>query len=95
MGTVTIISPLNMEITKGEIRDSVRINLDCNEALVLFEWLSREAESIEVEHYAERKVMLKLLGGLEKNLSHPFLQNYRDILANARGKVQGEDNLVP
>lgn len=72
-------------------RGSVRVELSNGEALVLFEFLSRESDSIKTAHPSERKVVLKILGGLEESLAQPFVSDYEVALSKARVAVQGQD----
>ena len=66
--------------------NTVPISLSLNEAVVLFEFLSRNAQSRElrIEHDAERTVLADLLCTLERQLVAPFNSNYADVLATAR-----------
>lgn len=77
-----------MEETKN-----MDIKLSHDEALVLFEFLSREEREIlsKVQHYAEGKTLSGILATLEKNLSEPFRKDYLELLNEARKKVQGDD----
>lgn len=73
----------------------VAIMLTRAEALVLFEFLSRENERMkrdqqrryEVLHVAERNVMWVLLGALEKTLVEPFERTYLESVDKARAQV--------
>ncbi|MBB3612292.1 hypothetical protein [Rhizobium sp. BK602] len=65
--------------------------MDANEALVLFELLSRWSEATAhspdklcFESTAECAVLNGLLTQLEKQLAAPFKPEYREILADAR-----------
>ena len=75
-----------------QIKD-IDINLNHDEALVLFEFLSREEDGLlsKAEHYAEEKTLSRILGTLEENLSEPFRKDYKELLDEARKKVQGGD----
>jgi hypothetical protein len=73
------------------IEDSAVINLDSNEAIVLFELLSRWADKDQhspdekcFQAGAEGGVLLGVLASLEKQLAAPFLPNYDEILQEAR-----------
>ena len=61
-----------------------------DEALVLFEFLSRAEESgrLEVQHPAEETVLTQILGRLEKHLVTPFAADYRERLATARARIE-------
>ena len=77
-----------MEQTKD-----IDINLNHDEALVFFEFLSREEDGLlsKAQHYAEQKTLSHILGTLEKALSEPFIKDYQELLDAAREKVQGGD----
>lgn len=73
-------------------QDIVVIRLDGNEAVVLFELLSRWAASENsatptsecFKNSAEGAVLLGLLAELEKQLVAPFKSDYQHILQKAR-----------
>lgn len=67
----------------------VHLELTADQALVLFEWLARVAESdtLPLEHPAERYVLWTLEGQLDKQLVEPFRPDYRVLLADARERV--------
>lgn len=62
------------------------------EALVLFEWLTRvdDAESLSPTFVdeSEQKVLWVLEGQLERILPAPFASDYEDLVARARAKVR-------
>jgi hypothetical protein len=68
---------------------SVSPDLSPDEALVLFELLSRysETDRLEVADEAERIVLLNLLCSLESTLVPPLRENYAELLAKARARV--------
>jgi hypothetical protein len=68
------------------MKDTVTVELSRDEALVLFEYLSRwcDLESLEIEHESEGIAMLALSRELDKALREPFLPNYAELLARAR-----------
>jgi hypothetical protein len=70
--------------------DSVSLELSREEALVLFEWLSRfnKLEQRGFEHQAEQRVLWNIEAMLESNLAEPFDPGYGEILAQARAKVR-------
>ncbi len=72
---------------KGE---SVHITLTANEALVLFDALTRfcETDTLEIEDQAEQQALWKLLAQFEKQLVEPFRQDYRELLAAARDRLR-------
>ena len=72
----------------------LNITLTKDEALVLFEFLSRFNEKEQkgiFEDQAEEKTLWLVEGQLEKQLSEPFMTNYEDIIDNARNKVRDEE----
>ena len=63
--------------------------LTSGEALVLFNWLaSVEDELLDTLPLPERQVVLRILGRLGKNLLEPYLPNYVELLAAARGRLE-------
>lgn len=74
--------------------DETTIKLNKDEALVLFEFLSRinDKELKEIfEDQAEQKVLWILEGQLEKQLVEPFKPEYNDIIKEARNKIRDEE----
>lgn len=72
---------------------TVTFHLSRDEALVLFEWLSRLTDDdaqAPVVHPAEEIALLRVLGRLEKALVEPFDPRYREILAAARARLAGD-----
>lgn len=67
------------------------LNLTSEEALVLFDLLSRwenDGTRLKCLHEAETKVLsIALLGQLEKSLTEPFHPNYAQLLEIARQRV--------
>jgi hypothetical protein len=65
--------------------------LTSDQALVLFEWLSRldERDELPVEDPAEEQVLWALHGQLEKALAEPFEENYHELVVAARGRIHG------
>ena len=74
--------------------DETTIKLNKDEALVLFEFLSRinynELKEI-FEDQAEQKILWILEGQLEKQLAEPFKPDYKDIIKEARNKIRDEE----
>jgi hypothetical protein len=62
------------------------------EAVVLFEFLTRfsSEEVLKIESSAEEKVLWKILAQLERTLVEPFSENWKDILDEARRKVEAD-----
>jgi hypothetical protein len=72
----------------------VKVTLDRAVALVLFEFLSRNAEEDDaellgaaLESEAELPAMFSLLTELEEVLTEPFADEYRSLLEAARNDV--------
>ena len=68
----------------------LRIELSQDEALVLFDFLSRfdADDDLRVEDRAEEVVLWRMLAVLEKSLVEPFMPEYRSLLLEARGRVR-------
>ena len=73
-------------------KDQVEINLTKDEAIVLFEFLSRfsDKDELKIEHQAEERALWDLACILEKKLSEPFSENYREILEAARERLKDD-----
>ena len=76
-------------------KNEVRISLTKQEAIILFELLSRYSDSdkdneLQVLDNAERNSLWRLHGYFEKELSEPFLPNYLDILKAAKASLTTE-----
>jgi hypothetical protein len=74
-------------------QESVSIKLTKDEALVLFEFLSRfsETDKLSIEHQAEERALWNLTCIFEKELSEPFDKKYGDILSQARERLRDND----
>lgn len=72
---------------------SIVLTLTPEEALVLFEWISRfnRCPSGDLEDPAEQRVLWDIEAMLEKTLVEPLQENYAEQLARARGAVRGDD----
>lgn len=71
---------------------TIRLNKD--EALVLFEFLSRFNKNNNNEMFqdqAEEKTLWVIEGQLEKMLVEPFMPDYKDIIQNARNRVRNKE----
>lgn len=70
--------------------DKVKLELSREEALVLFEWLSRfnKTENAKFEDQAEQRVLWDIEGILESTLVEPLDPKYDELLAKARAKVR-------
>ena len=69
--------------------NSVEIKISNDEALVLFEFLSRfsNTDKITIEHQAEEIVLWNLTCNLEKLLPEPFFENYSEVLRAAKERL--------
>jgi hypothetical protein len=72
-----------------EINEEIQIKLSKEEALVLFEFLSRfsNEETLKIVDQSEAHVLWDILCNLEKVLIEPFSNKYIEILEEARKKV--------
>lgn len=68
------------------------LQLSRNQAIVLFEFLSRFQESggLTIHDQAEERLLWDLLASLERELGEPLLPEYRERLAEARERVKDE-----
>lgn len=66
------------------------VSLTSDEAIVLFEFLSRVVESDEltIESDAEMTALQNILCSLESDMTEPFESNYKDLLESARKNLQ-------
>lgn len=71
----------------------VDLDLSADEALVLFEWLSRfnHSEGGTFEDAAEQRVLFDLESKLESILVAPLKPDYKKLLADARYRVRGAE----
>lgn len=65
----------------------VTLQLSGDEALVLFEWLAKLDEAKLVEGEAERRVLWKVEGSLERLLGEPLAKDYDDLVERARQRI--------
>lgn len=72
--------------------ENVQIEITKDEALVLFEFLSRfsETATFEIEDQAEERALWNLTCVLEKILVEPFHPDYLDIIKAARDRLRDE-----
>jgi hypothetical protein len=68
----------------------VNLTLAKEEALVLFEFLSRfsNREELRIDDQAEARVLWDLCCLLEKELTEPLAHDYADALKSARASVR-------
>ncbi|WP_417386748.1 hypothetical protein [Gimesia sp.] len=74
----------------------MQLKLTEDEALVLFEILSRYSEDsfLGIEDQAEQRALWNLQAILEQSLTEPFQQNYQSELAAARDRLRDEPALT-
>lgn len=69
----------------------LKLELTPDEALVLFEWLSKmdDGAALEplIEHWSEQLVLWTILTQLERALAEPFDPKYADLLEAARERL--------
>lgn len=72
------------------VEDEINISLSRDEAIVLFEFLSRfsESDNLVIEDQAEERVLQDLCCVFEKKIDEPFKDNYQEIVEKAREKVR-------
>lgn len=70
--------------------EKVLLELSRDEAIVLFDWLSRFNRSANesFSDQAEQRVLWDLEAALESHLAEPFAENYDEVLAAARSRVR-------
>jgi hypothetical protein len=68
---------------------AILLSLTQDQALVLFEWLSREdgKKTIPIAHPAEEQTLWALEAQLERQLSEPLQPDYQSLLAGARERI--------
>ena len=74
--------------------NNITIKFSKDEAIVLFEFLSRfngEEHKNIFQDQAEEKTLLIIEGQLEKVLTEPFMPNYQDILLEARNRLRDKN----
>lgn len=75
-------------------QQNINLTLTKDEALVLFEFLTRfnQTEHPNIfEDQAEQKTLWILEGQLEKQLVDPFRPDYTEIIDEARDKIRDEE----
>lgn len=77
----------------------VQITLSRDEALVLYEWLSRNWERSNwnidgcFEHMAEKQILIWIENDLARILDEPFSDEYRSILKSSYLSISAESDL--
>ena len=77
-------------MNKRNDTSEIQISLTADEALVLFEFLSRFEQSNEltIVDQAEERALSNLLGPLQKRLVSPFQEDYVEQLRQARNRLR-------
>ena len=72
------------------MEEKIQISLKKDEAIVLFEFLSRFSndEVLEIADQSEMRVLWNMHCDPEKTLVEPFLESYVEILEKARENVR-------
>lgn len=70
--------------------DEILLKLGPDEALVLFEWITRfnKRDGVSFADQAEQRVLWNLEAMLEAALPEPFSGDYDSLLAAARARVR-------
>ena len=77
----------------GDQTKNLALTLSGDEALVLFEFLSRfsDESALRIEDPAEARVLWNLCCLLETQLVEPFREDYAELLERARQAVRDPD----
>lgn len=73
------------------VADQISLRLSRDEAIVLFDWLTRTSEAGEPAVFvdqAEQRVLWDIEAALEARLTEPLAADYRARLDTARGKIR-------
>ncbi len=75
-------------------QEHIHLELSADEALVFFEFASRftDSDQLTIGDESEARVLWKLCGRLEKQLSQPFSPNYPELLAQAQGRLRDDES---
>jgi 23S rRNA maturation mini-RNase III len=73
--------------------NQIEIKFSKDEAVVLFEFLTRFAEesNLQIEDNAEARVLWNLQSKLEEILVEPFQENYEEIVKEARNNLRDKE----
>ena len=73
--------------------EKVTIELNGDEALILFDWIKRfnEKESNDFEDQAEERVLWNLEALLERSLVAPLTSEYKTLLMKARDRMRDSE----
>ena len=72
------------------MEEKIQINLTKDEAIILFEFLSRfsNEDILEISDQSEERVLWNIQCDLEKILSEPFSEKYKEILEKDRDRIR-------
>jgi len=72
--------------------DDVEIRLTKDEALVLFDFVSRfsNEDKLSIQDQAEERALWNLTCLLESELAEPFSRDWNTIIADARNRLRDE-----
>ncbi len=72
---------------------NIDFGLSRDEALVLYEWISRfnKRDDVTFEDQAEQRVLWDIEASLEAILEEPFSNEYDALLAAARGRIRDSE----
>jgi len=75
-------------------KKSVHPELSADEALVLFELVSRftDSDRLAIADQSEAQALWNLCGRLEKELSEPLSPKHSELLALARGRLRNDSS---
>ncbi len=73
--------------------DDIKLSLTHDEALVLFEMMSRfsDTDKLAIEHQSEERALWNLCCLLEREMVEPFMENYNELLSEARERLKDEE----
>ena len=73
--------------------NQIEIKFSKNEAIILFEFLTRfcEENKLQIEDETEAIVLWNLQCELEKNLIEPFREDYNEIVKEARNSLKSKE----
>jgi hypothetical protein len=75
-------------------KSPICLKLTNEEALVLFDWISRfnEDDKNVLQDQAEQRVLWDIEAMLEEQLVEPLDENYDELLKSARDKVRDQED---
>jgi hypothetical protein len=82
---------IDKDLERGQDEGNIALEFSRDEALVLFEWISRcnESEKYTFVDKAEQVVLWNIECGLEEILHEPFASDYDELVKSARNRVRG------